>query len=45
MGRLLRYLAILVVLVAIAGVIYAVVADLPAPLSPVEVELPGAALK
>lgn len=45
MGRLLRYLAILAVLAAIAGVVYAVVADLPAPLRPVEVELPGAALK
>jgi hypothetical protein len=44
MGRLLRYLLILLVLAAGAGVVYAVVADLPPPTRTIEVELPGAVI-
>lgn len=44
MGRLLRYLILLLVLAALAGVIYAVVADLPPPTRAIEVELPGAVI-
>lgn len=45
MGRLLRYLLVLVVLAAVIGVVYAMVADLPPPLRSIEREIPGAALR
>jgi hypothetical protein len=44
MRRLLRYLLILLLLAAAAAVIWALVADLPPPTQPVEMELPDAAL-
>lgn len=45
MGRLLRYLLVLALLAAAAGVVWALVADLPPPTRPIEVELPGAKLR
>ncbi|MGF1660432.1 MAG: hypothetical protein ACFCUS_13475 [Rubrimonas sp.] len=45
MGRLLRYLLVLAVLAAAAGVVYALVADLPPPTERVEIELPAAPLR
>lgn len=44
MGRLLRYLVLLLVLGAAVGAIYAMVADLPPPTRTVEIELSGAGL-
>mgnify|MGYP006279491721 CR=1 FL=1 len=40
MARLLLYLLLLAVLAAAGGLVYALVADLPAPTRPVEIELP-----
>jgi hypothetical protein len=45
MGRLLRYLLILLVLAAIGGVIYALVADLPPPTRTIEQDAPGVRLR
>jgi hypothetical protein len=45
MARVLFYLLILLVVAALGGVIYALVADLPAPVREIEIELPGAALE
>lgn len=44
MRRLLRYLLILLLLAAAGGVVWALIADLPPPTRPVEVELPDATL-
>ncbi len=45
MGRLLRYLLILLVLAGIGGVIYALVADLPPPTRAIEREVPDLRLR
>ena len=45
MARLLFYLVILALVAALAGVIYALVAELPPPTRDIEIELPGAALE
>ncbi len=45
MGRLLRYLLILAVLAAAAGVTYALISDLPPPTREIGVELPPASLE
>jgi hypothetical protein len=45
MGRVLRYLVLLLVLGAAVGAIYAMVADLPPPTRTVEIELSGAAME
>jgi hypothetical protein len=44
MGRLLRYLVLLLLLGAAGGAIYAMVADLPPPTRTVEIELSGVTL-
>lgn len=44
MGRLLRYLLLLVALAAAGGAIYALVAELPAPTRAVEIDLGPAGL-
>jgi hypothetical protein len=44
MGRLLRYLVLLVVLAVAGGAVYALVAELPAPTRAVEIELSGVGL-
>lgn len=45
MGRLLRYLLILLALAAIGGVVYAIVAELPPPTRQIERDLPDARLR
>jgi hypothetical protein len=44
MGRLLRFFLFLIVLGALGGLIYALVADLPPPTRSFEVEAPPASL-
>jgi hypothetical protein len=45
MGRILRYLVLLALLAAAAGAVWALVADLPPPTRPIEIEAPPAVLK
>jgi hypothetical protein len=45
MGRVLIYLVILLLIAAAGGALYAVLVDLPPPTKPVEIELPGAAIR
>ena len=40
MARLLLYLVLLALIAAAGGLVYALVADLPPPTRPVEIELP-----
>lgn len=45
MGRFLVYLIILLLIAALGGVVYALLADLPPPTREIELELPGAAFE
>jgi hypothetical protein len=45
MGRVLIYLVLLLLLAGLGGAVYAVFAELPPPTRPVEIELPGAAIR
>ena len=45
MGRVFFYLFVLLLIAAAAGVVYALVAELPPPTREIQVELPGAALE